>query len=247
MQTQKRRVMAKKEIVYEGISYSLSYEILNLHQPKTLLFLHGWGSNKRVMKQAFGDCFSAYQHIYLDLPGFGDSSIQAVINTATYVTIVRAFLEALHVKPVMVFGHSFGGKVATLLSPDVLVLLSSAGIVVPKSFKVRTKIALFKFFKPLFPKGFYRFFATKDVEGMSETMYEILKQVVNEDFTHHFLTCNAKTFIFWGKEDRATPLSSGETIAHLIPQSRFFALEGDHFFFLKEGKRIETLLLESGF
>ncbi|AFL68510.1 alpha/beta fold hydrolase [Sulfurospirillum barnesii] len=239
--------MAKKEIVFQGNTYTLSYEILHLHQPKIILFLHGWGSTKEIMKQAFGKTFGGYQHLYLDLPGFGNSSVHEVLDTAMYARIVQLFLEALHVKPDIVFGHSFGGKVATLLEPQVLVLLSSAGVVVPKSLKVRAKIALFKACKPFFPQRFYRFFASKDVEGMNQRMYEILKRVVNEDFTPHFLTCKAQTFIFWGREDSATPLSSGEKIASLIQKSHFYPLEGDHFFFVKKGRDIEKLLLELGF
>lgn len=239
--------MAKKEIVFQNVTYALSYELLNQNQPRTILFLHGWGSNKEIMKQAFGKTFPSYQHLYLDLPGFGHSSIDVAIDTKTYVEIVQLFLEALHVKPVIVFGHSYGGKVATLLNPDVLVLLSSAGIVVPKSWKVKIKIAFFKLLKPFFPKSFYRFFATKDVEGMSQVMYEILKRVVNEDLSEPFLTCKAKAFLFWGKKDTATPLSSGEKIHKLIKGSYFYPMEGDHFFFIKQSKNIEKTLLESGF
>ena len=238
--------MAKKEIVFQNSTYALSYELLNQHQPQTILFLHGWGSNKEIMKQAFGKCFPAYQHLYLDLPGFGASSINDVIETGTYADIVQVFLKALHVKPLIVFGHSFGGKVATLLQPEVLVFLSSAGIVAPKSFKIRAKIALFKMLKPFAPKSFYRFFATKDVEGMSNVMYEILKRVVNEDFSDSFLTCKAKSFLFWGKEDTATPLSSGEKMHALIKGSYFYAMDGDHFFFIKQAKQIEKTLGEFG-
>ena len=239
--------MAKKEIVFQNTTYHLSYEMLNLHQSQTILILHGWGSNKEIMKQAFANTFPTYRHLYLDLPGFGHSSINGVIDTATYTHVVQTFLDVMAIKPLMIMGHSFGGKVATLLKPEVLVLLSSAGIVAPKSLKVKTKIALFKMLKPFFPKSFYRFFASKDVDGMNQTMYEIMKRVVNEDFSAIFAQAKSKTFIFWGKEDRATPLLSGEKIHALIPQSHFQALEGDHFFFLKQSKTIEKTLLEFGF
>lgn len=245
MLARKRRVMAKKEILFQNNTYALAYEILNLGQPKTILFLHGWGSNKEIMKQAFGKTFATFQHIYLDLPGFGHSSIDSVIDTKTYALIVQSFLDTLQIKPFMIVGHSFGGKVATLLNPEILVLLSSAGIVAPKSLKVKVKIALFKMLKPFAPKSFYRFFATKDVEGMSQIMYEILKRVVNEDFSEKFQSRKAKTFIFWGKDDRATPLASGEKIHTLIEGSYFYPQEGDHFFFLKQNQSIEKTLLES--
>ena len=239
--------MAIKTISLQNITYQLSYELLNPQHSKVILFLHGWGSSKEAMKNAFKSCFSDCQHIYLDLPGFGHSSIKEPIDTAIYAMIVEAFLKQLGVKPLAIFGHSFGGKIATLLKPEVLVLLSSAGIVVPKSFKVKTKIWLFKTFKPFFPQRFYRFFATKDVEGMSQTMYETLKRVVNEDFTTSFTSFSFKAYIFWGENDRATPLFSGEKIHSLIKNSHFFKMSGDHFFFLKNGKNIEKLLLEFGF
>ena len=236
--------MAKKEVIYQNATYGLSYEKLNAEQPKTILFLHGWGSNKAIMKQAFGQLLKGYQHIYLDLPGFGQSDVDEVIATDDYARIVELFLTSLEISPDIIIGHSFGGKVATLLNPKILILLSSAGIVVPKSLKVRLKIALFKLFKPFAPRSFYRFFATKDVEGMSQTMYEILKRVVNEDFTSYFETRKKQTLIFWGMNDKATPLCSGEKIHSLIQESLFFPMEGDHFFFIKQAKQIDKCIEE---
>ncbi|WP_458701507.1 alpha/beta fold hydrolase [Sulfurospirillum sp. 1307] len=230
--------MASREIIYNSKEYSLSYEILNPKNTKSILFLHGWGSNKEIMKQAFKSTLAGYKHIYLDMPGFGNSDIQEVICTQDYANIVRLFLKSLHVEVDCVVGHSFGGKVAALLNPKTLVLLSSAGIVRKKSFKVRVKIKCFKIFKHIVPKGFYKYFASEDVSGMSQIMYEILKNVVDEDFREIFRKINSKCFIFWGKEDMATPLKSGQMIANLIDNSKFFPLQGDHFFFLNQSNFI---------
>ena len=76
---------------------------------------------------------------------------------------------------------------------------------------------------------------------------EILKKVVNEDFTSIFAVSPSKAYIFWGEKDTETPLLSGEKIHALIKNSHFFKMSGDHFFFLKNGKNIEKLLLEFGF
>ena len=65
--------------------------------------------------------------------------------------------------------------------------------------------------------------------------------MVDEDFAPLFLQCKAQAYIFWGKDDSATPLSSGEKIASLLAHSRFFVLKGDHFFFLKQANKIESL------
>lgn len=239
--------MAKKEILFKGEKYAISYEILNTSKPDVMLFLHGWGSNKELMKQAFSTTFPEYKHIYLDLPGFGASTVHHILDTQDYSQLVTLFLDTLNITPVIILGHSYGGKIATLLKPSKLILASSAGIVAPKSFKLKGRIAIYKCLKPFLPRTFYRFFASKDVDGMKPIMYDILKKVVNEDFTNHFLQTTSQTFIFWGKDDRATPLKSGEIIHSLIHNSTFYPLEGDHFFFMKQGKKMETLFLESGF
>lgn len=234
--------MAVKEVKYGGKIYRISYETVNPAHKDVALFLHGWGANKEIMKKAFGAYFKDFRHVYVDMPGFGASSMHGALATKDYAKIIKSFLDELGANPKIIFGHSFGGKVATLLNPEYLALLSSAGIVAKKPLWVRFKIALFKFLK-LFGLGFlYKFFATKDVKGMSKTMYETLKNVVDEDFSSKFADFGGRTFIFWGEEDKATPLKSGERVSRLIKNSEFHALKGDHFFFLLHARYIDGVV-----
>lgn len=234
--------MAVKEIKYGGKIYRISYETANPANKDVALFLHGWGANKEIMKKAFGAYFKDLRHVYVDMPGFGASSMHGALATKDYAKIMKSFLDELGANPKIIFGHSFGGKVATLLNPQYLALLSSAGIVAKKPLWVRFKIALFKFLK-LFGLGFlYKFFATKDVKGMSKTMYETLKNVVDEDFSSKFADFGGRAFIFWGEEDKATPLKSGERVSRLIKNSEFHVLKGDHFFFLLHARYIDGVV-----
>ncbi len=224
--------MASKDVTYNGHIYTLSYELVNPGQEAVLLVLHGWGSNKEIMKQAFGKTLPEFRHIYLDMPGFGKSSNDTVLQTEDYAQIVRLFLETLGATPRVIMGHSFGGKVATLLNSPCLVLLSSSGILVPKELAVRAKIALFKILKPLKLVRLHQLFISDDAKGMPQNMYETFKNVVNEDFEHNFSKVTGKALLFWGKADTATPLWTAEKIETLIPNSMLYPLEGDHFFFL---------------
>ncbi len=238
--------MAVRTLHVNHQTYSIAYEMLHPEQEKTLLILHGWGANKEIMKKAFGRYFQDFCHVYVDLPGFGASSTPAVaLDSHGYVEILKAFLEALHVSPALAMGHSFGGKLALLLNPPALVLLSSAGIVPKKPLGVRLKIALFKCLKPLGFGKWYHLFATKDVQGLPGVMYETLKKVVNEDMREHFRAYEGKAAIFWGEEDKATPLQSGQEIARLVKNSTFDGLKGDHFFFLLHGAHIERATREA--
>ena len=236
--------MAVKEIEYKEQSFKLSYEIVNPSAKDVLLVLHGWGSNKEIMKQAFGKELESYKHIYLDMPGFGASSNEMILTTKDYAEIIKKFLETLGVEPQIVMGHSFGGKVATLLNPPTLVLLSSAGVITEKPWSVKIKIATFKFLKPLGMKKIRELFVAPDAQGMSHEMYETFKNVVDEDFEAEFAKSKSRALCFWGIEDTATPLYTGEKIAGLIENSKFYPLEGDHFFFLKHAKFIADEIIK---
>jgi len=236
--------MASKEVGYKKQTFKLSYELVNPTQEKVLLVLHGWGSNKEIMKQAFAKTLPEYKHIYLDMPGFGKSNNDMILTTVDYGHIVQLFLDTLGVKASIAMGHSFGGKVSTLLSTHCLVLLSSAGIVTVKPWSVKVKIATFKLLKPLGMKKIRELFVAPDAQGMSHEMYETFKNVVDEDFEDAFSKSKSKALCFWGKEDTATPLYTGEKIAELIKNSKFYPLDGDHFFFLKHKDFIAKTITE---
>jgi len=237
--------VASRRVEFEGKSFEIAYDIINAGCDKCILFLHGWGSNKEVMKLAFEDKFANFSLIFVDMPGFGKTTNEYVLTTADYAQVMQKFLESIGCAPFAIFGHSFGGKVATLLAPPLLCLLSSAGIVEPKPFRVRAKIKIFKLLKKIFGDSLYKLFATKDAEGMPKNMYETLKNVVDEDFRLRFETFKNRTLIFWGRDDRATHLSSGKQISSLVNNSKLFVLEGDHYFFIKNASAVEELFFSN--
>jgi len=218
--------------------------LVNPGAKKSLLILHGWGSNKEIMQQAFGAHFDQYKHIYVDMPGFGRSSNTMILHSSDYAKIMELFLQTLEVKPAIIAGHSFGGKVATLLNPPCLVLLSSSGILVPKPLTVKLQIALVKLLKPFGMKKIRSLFVATDAKNVNHEMYETFKNVVNEKFEENFAKVNSKALLFWGKEDTATPLWTAQKINTMMPDSELYPLDGDHFFFLKHAKFIEEKILQ---
>jgi len=224
--------MAIREIKVDNKKFNISYEIINPGKEKSIIFLHGWGSNKEVMK-VFTPFFDEYKQVYIDMPGFGKSPNSYVLTTKYYAKIVDEFLKTLNVSKDIVVGHSFGGKVATLLNPKKLVLLSSAGIIMPKPFKVRAKIKLFKILKKLGLSKFRNFFVSNDVKGMSENMYETFKNVVDEDFSEVFKNYQGEVLIFGGDRDTAVPSEAVKKQGELF-KSKIIMLSGDHYFFITQ-------------
>jgi len=235
--------MASREIFYNKKKFKISYQILNIDKIPTIVFLHGWGSNKEIMSRAFSRNFKDFKHIYIDMPGFGASFNDEILTTDDYKNIMEIFLQRLNLNIEMIFGHSFGGKVATLLNPNILVLLSSSGILEQKTLTVKIKIFIFKCLKLFGGSKLFSFFVSDDVKGMSKNMYQTFKNVVNEDFSENFQNFKNRAIILWGKNDKATSLESGKKIASLIKNSSFKIYDGEHYFFLQKGKKIELNIL----
>lgn len=306
--------MASRRITYLGESLEIAYikqTCQKTQESRNIVFLHGWGSHKELMYQAFARSFADYTHYYIDLPGFGaspygeepestlDSGLHTqelrILDTSDYAHIVLAFLCELGIRADIIVGHSFGGKVAVMCaeidsragdsallgsgvgfskmlesqsdnqkvdsreniptltklqdsSPKAkshrtrigeIVLLSSAGIVCKKPLKVRAKIACAKIAKLVHIR--LPFLRASDARTLNPTMYNIFKRVVDEDFSPIFATCTNRVYIFWGRDDKDTPLESGEKIHALIPDSRLFVLSGDHYFFINQAVRIESM------
>lgn len=230
--------MATKNLIVDNKIFDISYEIVNPTAKKDIVFLHGWGSNKDIMKNIFSPYLKDFRHIYIDLPGFGKSSNDYVLTTQDYGKIVDEFLNLLSSSKDIIAGHSYGGKVAVLLNPKNLVLLSSAGILEEKPFDVKAKIFLAKIFNALGLRNITKRFRSKDVNTMSENMYATFKNVVNEDFSSYFSNFSNNSLVFWGEKDTATSLESGKKMASLLKKSTFTSYDGDHFFFAKNAKNI---------
>ncbi len=272
--------MARRDISIDSKHFSLSYKIIDNKRDSWVLFLHGWGANKELMESAFGGRFKSLNHLYVDLPGFGGSDNNFVLDSALYTQIIQKFIDSLKITPKLIIAHSFGGKIATLLAlnmqdsgkdsidspkntqdsptdsndsnkdspnPPHLVLLSSAGLQKKQGVKVRLKIKFAKIARIFHLKA--KFLISADAKGLSQNMYDTFKIVVREDFSDRFALLGAnqsknstKTLIFWGKDDEAVPLYLGEKMHSLIKDSSFFALSGNHFFFLdsQNAKFIES-------
>lgn len=231
--------MAKKWVTFNEEEFEIAYIFINNDAQKNLIFLHGWGSNKELMKITFQNFFKDFNHFYIDMPGFGDSPNNCVITTTDYAGVINQFIHSMGIQTssVTVVGHSFGGKVALLCECNEIILLNSAGIPTPKSLKIKLKIFLAKVCKRLKIKS--KCLRSTDAIGLSETMYKVFKLVVDEDFSDNFARCTKKATIFWSEKDTATPLKSGQKIANLIKNNRFFTLTGDHYAFLSFGKIID--------
>ena len=205
-----------------------------------IVLLHGWGQNIEMMKPV-GDKLKGHI-IILDLPGYGNSSEpESVWTVYDYVECIHEFLNSIGVKNPVMIGHSFGGKISLVYASKYkvkkLVLFASP---FKKGFeKMPLKTKVLKSLKkvPLLNKleGFAKkHIGSTDYKNASEMMRKILVETVNLDVREDVKKIKAPTFIFWGTNDEAVPVSDAKELESLIKDSGLVIYEGcTHYAYLE--------------
>ena len=101
---------------------------------KTILFIHGLGSNLEAWRKNVSVLKDNYRCISIDLPGYGKSSKEPHSGKMTfYASIIDEFVKELNLGKVVLAGHSMGGQISittALIYPDIvesLILVDPAG------------------------------------------------------------------------------------------------------------------------
>ncbi len=99
-----------------------------------LVFLHGLGSNHKAWQKNTAALSKHFRCLALDLPGYGASDKgDYAFDMSFFARTVREFTDAMHLKKVVLVGHSMGSQIAMhcVLQDsnrwEKLVLLAPAG------------------------------------------------------------------------------------------------------------------------
>ena len=245
---------------------AVGYECRGSAQSKDTiaLFLHGWGATGGLFGRLLDTVGEKYFTLAPDLPGFGGSEEPAEPwDVDGFVAFVLAFLEQWKPKSVLLFGHSFGGRVSIKLGArkdlpfriEKIVLFDAAGILPKRSLSYKLKVGTYKCGKKvlslppvrkLFPHALERLQKKKgsaDYAAASPVMRACLVKAVNEDLEPLLPEISVPTLLIWGENDTATPLSDGIRMEKAIPDAGLVRLPGaGHFSFLDDAYTCDKVL-----
>lgn len=230
---------------------------------ETVLVLHGWGSNVGVHSAMIDLLAQKYRVIAPDMPGFGESEEpNEPWCVDDYVDFILEFLKDFNVSKINLLGHSFGGRVIIKLcarelpfSVEKVILVDAAGVKPETSPEQKLKQAVYhktkwifstSLVKKLFPNlldDLRKKSGSADYNAASDTMKKTLVNVVNEDLCALMPSVKCPTLLVWGRLDTATPLSDGQTMEKLMPESALVILENaGHFSFLDQSAQFLRIL-----
>lgn len=178
--------------------------------------LHGWGRDRRD----FAGVLGGLDAVAVDLPGFGASPAPAgVMGAGGYADTLAPWVGGLR-EPQVVVGHSFGGRVATVLAarrPDLVAglvlvgvpLLRPAGCVAGKP-SVAYRLVRWGHGVGLISDDRLekerRRRGSADYRLASGVMRDILVKVVNETYEGELARLQCPVRMVWGADDQEVPL-----------------------------------------
>jgi pimeloyl-ACP methyl ester carboxylesterase len=227
--------------------FRIHYYTLGPATGQPVVLVHGLGGRAEDWEKLAPYLRKAGYRVYLpDLPGFGQS--ERPPNFSYSVTdqskMVVGFFDALGLKQVDLGGWSMGGWIVQLVAannPDRvsrLMLFDSAGLYVKPEWDT-------KLFTPISPAEVEKLdkllmphppdlpdFVSRDILRVSSEhswiMHRSLDTMLQGRETTDTLLPQLKmrVLIVWGELDQITPLSEGEKIHQLIPQSQMDVIAG---------------------
>ncbi|MBE5757492.1 MAG: alpha/beta hydrolase [Clostridiales bacterium] len=230
---------------------NLDYKYIDNHSEETIVLLHGWGLSKNCFEKIVHNLSDRCNILYLDFFGFsGSSEPQFSYDTYEYACQIFILLKKLNLKNLTIFGHSFGGRIAIILSSvfdlniKKIILASSAGLYrfnIIKFIKIKT----YKFIKKIkiFNSKNASKFGSRDYKKLSPKMKQSFVKIVNQNLEKLLSKIQCDVLLIWGGKDRDTPIWICNKINRYVKQSKKIIYKNcGHFAcFEKMHKTIEVL------
>lgn len=254
-------------MIFEHDGQALYYERQGAGKP--LLLLHGWGGKIESWLPVTRDFPRTREVIALDFPGFGRSPEPELPWSVTeYMELTAAFVRQLGIEGADILAHSFGARVAILLSatyPELagrLVLTGAAGLIPVRTKKKRARSTLYKALKgavesaPLrvllgeekvkeFREALIQRFGSSDYRALTPTMRPTFNRVISQDLRPYLPMIHSPALLIWGAKDAETPLWMGKVMEKEIPDAGLVVFEdAGHFAYLERYADFRTIVMK---
>lgn len=217
---------------------------------KCIVFLHGFGGNLSNFSY-FTKIFNnfGYSTLNINLTDFGFKHLPKFFNIYNFADIVFNLIKTLNIKKFNLVGHSFGGRIAIILSSmyigvDKLVLVDSAGIKPRFNLITKLKILKYKLYKKIYKNNSKKLlkFGSSDYKTLNENQKLVFNNVIKEDLSYLLQFIKNKTMIIFGKKDKDTPIYMAKKLNKKIKNSKLFVLNAGHYSYLDETQKFINLL-----
>jgi pimeloyl-ACP methyl ester carboxylesterase len=202
--------------------------------PARVVALHGWGRTGAD----FTGLLAGLDAVAIYLPGFGPAAApDAVWGTDDYARLVAEAIEPLG--PVVVVGHSFGGRIAVRLAASRPGLVSGlvltgaplvrlAPVSKPKlSYRIAKALNRIGLIPDSVLEARRKKAGSADYNAAQGIMRDIMVKTVNENYDDDLAGITAPTWMVWGENDTAAPTAAGKVASERIRGAHWTVVPGE--------------------
>lgn len=202
--------------------------------PARVVALHGWGRTGND----FVPVLRGLDALAIHLPGFGPTSPpESAWGTAEYAERVAEAIGPI--APVVLVGHSFGGRVAVRLAarhPELVSGLVLTGAPLVRLSPHSKPSLMYRIVRQLNRWGVVpdavlearrRKSGSPDYNAAHGVMRDILVRTVNETYDDDLARIETPTWLVWGENDTAAPTAAGKVASQRIRGATWTVVPGE--------------------
>jgi pimeloyl-ACP methyl ester carboxylesterase len=199
--------------------------------PVRVVWLHGWAREARdfvVAAQLLAD--QGVASVALDLPGFGSSPAPDRAGGARYYAeLIAPTLHEIADGPLILVGHSFGGRIAVVLASkypglvEELVLTGVPQLVrlrasrrSPLTYRVIRALARRHLLSAARLEGARQKYGSSDYRHAQGVIRDVLVATVQETYESELASLTLPIAFVWGEADRDVPVEIATRAAALV-------------------------------
>lgn len=217
--------------------------------PVRVVWLHGWGRRSQDFTDSAQIVARAgHASVAIELPGFGVSPEPDVVGGARhYAELLLPAIRGLGSDPVVIVGHSFGGRVAVAFAaahPELVKALVLTGVPLLRQSATRRPPFAYLLIRWMHGKGLIgerrmeearQRFGSTDYRNARGVMRDVLVVTVNESYEDELTRLTCPVTLLWGANDAESPVDVAsrsqrllaaphslrvlEGVGHLVPTS----------------------------
>jgi Predicted hydrolases or acyltransferases (alpha/beta hydrolase superfamily) len=229
----------------------------------SIIILPGWGDTRPTFNKLINFLKEHFTVYILDYPGFGNSPFpNRDLTIYDYADLINNFIQTNNITNPIAIGHSFGGRIITLLNTvhktrfKKIILIDSAGIKPKKGFTKLIKQTIYKALKKItyilpsnlktkYSNKLISIFGSTDFKTISPNIRKSFINIVNTDLTKQIKNIKCDTLILWGENDNDTPLKDAYKFNKLINDSGLVIIKNSsHFPYLENPNYVHRIIFE---
>ena len=197
--------------------------------PVRVVWLHGWARRGQDFSAAASElALAGISSVALDLPGFGASPVPLVAGGArTYAELVAPVLREISEQPLVLVGHSLGGRIAPVVAanyPEVVKSLVLCGaplvgqthVAPPWSYRALRWMHGHSLVGDRRMEAARQRFGSSDYRNATGSLRRVLVAMVNESYEDELVRVMVPVSLLWGARDEVVPLDVAQRAMALI-------------------------------